>query len=67
MTEIQITISDLTGIETDKLRIRVETNDNNGIIRIIVIVDDEEKVEIISKTINTVVDNCQTVRSEDEV
>ena len=67
MTEIQITISDLTGIEADIIRIRVNTNDDNEVVRIIVIVDDERTVEIISKTINTEVDNCQTVRSEDEV
>ena len=53
MTEIQITINNLTGIEADKLRIRVDTNDNNKVIHIIVIVDDEKTAEIISKSINT--------------
>ena len=65
MTEIQDTISELTGIETDKIRIRFDTNDNNEIVRIIVIVDDEETAEKISTSINTVVDEglCQTVQS----
>ena len=47
MTEIQDTISDLTGIEEDKIRIRVETNDNNDIVHIIVIVDDEESANVV--------------------
>ena len=56
MTEIQSTISDLTGIEEDKLRIRFETNDNDEVIRIIVIVDDEGTAEKISTSINIVID-----------
>ena len=55
MTEIQSTISDLSGIEEDKLRIRFVTKDNNVIIRIIVIVDDEKTAEIISTSINALV------------
>ena len=39
MTEIQTTISDLTGIEADKLKIQVDTNDNNEVTLIVVIVD----------------------------
>ena len=67
MTEIRISISDLTGIEMDELGIRVDTNDNNDeIICIIVIVDDKETAEIISKSINTIIDEglCQN-RSEE--
>ena len=62
MTDTQNTLSDLTGIETDKLRIRFDINENNKIIRIIVIVDDEKTAEIIVKFINFVIDNglCQT-------
>ena len=52
LTEIQTTISDLTGVDTDKLRIRVETDSHNEITKIIVIVDDEQTAEIISKTVN---------------
>ena len=56
MTEIQITISNLTGIETDKLRIRVDINDKNDIVHIIVIVDDEETADRISTSINDAID-----------
>ena len=56
MTEIQITISNLTSIESDKFRIRVDINDNNEIIRIIVIVDDEETAKIISESINVAIE-----------
>ena len=71
MTEIQITISNLTGIEEDKIRIQVDTNDNNEIVGIIVIVDDKETAELISKTINEEIDkhneegflrNCKSAR-----
>ena len=56
MTEVKTTISDLTEIEEDKLRIQFDINDNDEIIRIIVIVDDEETAEKISISINTVID-----------
>ena len=56
MTEIQTTISDLTGIEADKLRIQVDTNDNNEVIRIIVIVDDKETADKVSKSINSAIE-----------
>ena len=56
ISEIQTTISDLTGIEANKLEIRVDTNYNNEVIRIIVIVDDKETAEIISKSVNIAID-----------
>ena len=61
MTEIQITISELTGIEEEKLNIQFDTNDDNEIFRIIVIVDDKEKADKISASIKIVIDNelCQ--------
>ena len=71
MTEIQITISNLTGIEEDKLRIRFDTNDNNEVIRIIVIVHDEKTADKISKSINVAIEEhnkegflryCKSVR-----
>ena len=64
MTEIQSAISNLTGIEEDQIRIRVDTNDINEVIRIIVIVDDEKTAEIISKSVNTVIDEglCKEVQ-----
>ena len=55
MTEIQITISDLTGIEEDKLKIHFDSNENNEIIRIIVIVDNEETADRISTSVNAVI------------
>ena len=57
MTEIQTTISDLTGIEEDKFRIQVEINDNNEVIRIIVIVNDEKTAEKINNKINVAIDD----------
>ena len=65
INEIQTTLSDLTGIEMDKLRIRFDTNEKNEIISIIVIVDDEKTAEIISKSVNTIIDEglCQDVES----
>ena len=56
LTEIQSVISNITGIEADKLRIRVETKDYNEVIRIIVIVDDEETAEKIRDKINVAID-----------
>ena len=55
-TEIQTTISDLTGIKADKLTIRVETNDNNEVVRIIVIVNDEKTAEEVKDKINIAID-----------
>ena len=52
MNEIQDTISNLTSIEADKLRIRVDTNEKNEIIRLIVIVDDEETAIIVNEKVN---------------
>ena len=68
MTEIRTTISDLTSVEDDKLRIRVETNENNEIRRVVVIVDDKETAEIISTKINSVIDEgwCQDIRSSSQ-
>ena len=65
MTEIQTTISDLTGIDEGKIRIRVDINDNNDVIRVIVVADDEETAEIISKSINIVIDEdlCEVFQS----
>ena len=54
-TEIRSAISDLTGIEEGKLRIRVETNEKDEIIRIIVVVDNEEIAEEIKNKINVAI------------
>ena len=51
MTEIQSTISDLTNIEPDKLRIRVDINDKDEVIHIIVIVDDMTRAKLIKDAI----------------
>ena len=59
MNVIRKTLSDLTGIEEDKLRIRFETNDNNEITRIVVIVEDKETAEIIKDKINVSIDECR--------
>ena len=56
MTNIKTSISDLTGIDENKFRIRVETNENNEVIRIIVVVDDKETAEKISTSINVAID-----------
>ena len=52
MSEIQAVISNLTNIEADELRIRVETNDKDEIVRIIIIVHDETKAIDIRDTID---------------
>ena len=55
MTEIQRTISNLTNIDTDKIRIRVEVNENNDVTRIIVVVDDQTTAEAIKKRIDSAI------------
>ena len=67
MTEIQQTISNLTNIKADKVRIQVETNDKNEVITIIVIVDDEESANQLMKKIDEhdqegFLRNCKSVR-----
>ncbi len=52
MTEIQNSISNLTSIEADKLRIRVDINENDEVVAIIVVVTDKAKAYIISDKIN---------------
>ena len=47
--------SDLTEIEEDKLRIRYDINDSDGVIHIIVIVNDEETAELIKDKINVAI------------
>lgn len=56
MTEIRNTISNLTNIEADKLRIQVVTNDKDEIIRIIVIADDEATADTIRDILNEAID-----------
>lgn len=55
LTELQSTISDLTNISSDKLRIRLDTNDDDTIIRIIILVDDKTTAETIKATINVAI------------
>jgi len=52
ITEIRSILSNLTNITVDELIIRAEINDKNEIVRIIVLVDNENTAEIISSTIN---------------
>jgi len=52
MTEIRSTISDLTGAEADKIRIRVNTNKKDEITEVIVIVDDEKAAVKTRDTVN---------------
>ena len=52
MTEIQNVISNLTDIETDKLRIRVDMNEEDEVVHILVIVDDETTADTVNKSIN---------------
>ena len=67
MTEIRNTISDLTQIEMDKLRIRIDANDNDKISRIIVIADDASTADIISKTINAeIIDQSQSCQRNNQ-
>ena len=54
LTEIQMAISTLTDIESSGLRIRVDTDENNGIVRVIVVVDDESDAKIIADKINDI-------------
>ena len=60
MTEIQITISDLTGINVDEIRIQVDVNDRNEVIHIIVIVNDRTTAEIIKDAINVAIEHCSS-------
>jgi len=64
MTEIQSTISNLTNIEEDKLRIRVDLNDKDEVTAIIVFVDDETTADIISDKINEL--DCNKSSGETE-
>jgi len=52
MSEIQNTISELTNIEKDKLRIRVDLNEKDEVITVIVVVDDKTTAENIVDKIN---------------
>ena len=71
MTEIQSTISNLTGIKAEELKIRADISNNNEVIHIIVIVDDEETAEKVSESINAEINkhnqdgflrNCKSAR-----
>ena len=55
MSEIRSIISNLTNIEATKLRIRVDLNENDEVITIIVIVDDKTTAENIKNKINTAI------------
>ena len=55
VTEIQSTINNLTNIEADKLRIRVDINEQDEVVAVIVIVDDKTTAENIKNTINTAI------------
>ena len=61
MTEIQHTISNLTDIEADKLRIRVDINEQDEVNVILIIVDDRYSAEKITKLIND--NNCNNSKS----
>ncbi len=52
MTEIQCTISDLINIEADELRIRVDMNEQDEVVHILVIVNDKSTADIIKDIIN---------------
>ena len=52
MTEIRSVISNLTNIDADKINIRINTNEKDEIIEIIVIVNDETTAEHIKDNIN---------------
>ena len=56
MTEIQSTISNLTNIEPDKIRIRVNTNDNNEVVQIVVVPDDKILADNISQSVNVAIE-----------
>ena len=62
-TEVFSTISILTGIEADRIKIRVETNDRNGVTHIIIVVDDTTTAEVISNSFNTAIEE----RSEEGI
>ena len=66
MTEIRSTISNLTSIELDKLRIRVDVNEEDEVVHIIIIVDDDDKTtaDLISDKINEL--DCQKILNESE-
>jgi len=60
MTEIRSTISNLTGVEIDKLIIRIVVNDKDGTIQIIVFVNDKTTADELSDKIN----QCASLTNE---
>ena len=63
MTEIQSTISNLTSIDEEYIRIQVELNENDEVVRIVVVVDDKTTADTISDKINEL--NCSAQRRMD--
>ena len=59
--ELKNNISDMTGIERDKLRIRVDMNEKDETAYIVVVVDDKTTAEKIHKSINEL--QCHTSSS----
>jgi hypothetical protein len=55
MTEIRTTISDLTSIDINKLRIRVDLNENDEVVHILVIVDDKRTADNIKDKVNVAI------------
>jgi len=51
-TEFQVSLSNLANIEAEKLRIRVNMNEKDEVIHIIVVVNDKTTADIISDKIN---------------
>ena len=64
MTDIINTISNLTNIDADDIRIRIYPNDKDEIISICVIVNDKTKAENITKSINEL--GCNISKSPSE-
>ena len=60
--EIKSTISDLTNIKADKLRIRVDINEKDEVVQITVIVDDRTTADIISGKVNEL--DCKSSSSD---
>ena len=53
-SEVQIVLSNLTNIEADKLRIQAEINDKNQVVRVVVVVEDQNTAEVISEAVNEI-------------
>ena len=63
-TEFLGSVSDLTNIDPDKLRIRAEVNENDEVVRVLVFVSGTSIAETVSERVNQL--NCNTSSSSSD-